>query len=1247
MKTFLKWFGITVGGFLALLYLAFLFVLPNAVDLNKFKPDIQKLAKEYAQLDVNFENAKILTTPLLGVGLKADNISVKLPDGSLLVGANSFKTRVSIPHIFVLCVKVSCAEIESPVINLEIKDGKQFKIVSLVESLLNDGDDSIEQKLLKADAQAESAAANAPLPIRINVPAVVVNNYKAKIDDLKSKHSLTLKGEKLVLGYNGKTFKVNTDAVLLSDENKNVTANINLNCFIPPATKLDKDDDPQEIIDIPFINPVLLYRDYDLKADVNMDMRIRQRRKAIITKGFINVDNLTLKLSDIQLPKSYAHIATRGTKVNLDTNIVLKEKSAINIVGLFNYGKFKLADVAIKSDKIYFNDMILLSKALLDTLRVKNDLKLFSGRGYVVADTQFRTNFKTLKSSGNILVRDAGILNKTYNLNFMDFNSTVDLNDNMLQIKDTGAKINGSEVKINGSINQKSVADINVYLEKLPLAPLFTSFAPADIKKLITINSGNLFADIKMQGELKKLISTIDVGLRDFTLTEKSGNVKLTNESFEGKFTNDLKKTTGTLTNKNFKMVIPQTTSRITDEIAVINIGEKDVTIEPTVVKINDSSTITLEGIIKNYLSKPTFDILADGKLNAVGIKQLGGSMAAPFIDAKGVIPVKVTISGDAKKQTLEFVSELNGQNYLTPVHITRLANKNTVLKSVIDFKQDRLKIKETGLYIKTETPDEKHPEKMVTTFDEVVGVSGTITGLNSTPHINLLKVKIDGDLQGTIQGLPNSVFVANGHLFSYGNLASPRFKGHFNVSDVVIPPLYIMLNNLGIDFQGDEMDVKLKDLNLNGSVLQIDTIVSLIPAANIIVKNLLVSSNSVDVDKMMKVSDAAMKLVPPAPSVSSGSAQPADIPVEIRNGNLDIKYAKTGGIEAYNTTSKLLMRDNVFYVNKLKTKAFEGQLLGDVSMNLITTLITANVSGSGFDAEKALLGLANMKDTITGTASFDADVSLKGATYEEQMRTLNGEVNFTLVEGQLGPFARLENLILAENIRESQFFQTAIGAIINNLLSVNTSHYDELTGHIVLANGVAKLDPITSLGEIMCLNIVGDFDILKNTTDLRLRGRLASMVSDALGPLALLNPINMAKTSTGSTVMSVATLGLYSLFCETVTQEELDAVPAFSGDASDYNSTKFQVIVRGDVAKPLSLVKSFKWMVLQSDMNNANTLIQSRAAEEAKLINKIFGGTEQEAQVLEEKVNTVKDAVDTGKAIINGFKGVFKKADN
>ena len=75
-----KTFGFSALGVAVVTYLSFLFVLPNAVDVNKFKPEIQNIAQEQANLSLDFENAKILTTPLLGAGLKMDNLVIKLPE---------------------------------------------------------------------------------------------------------------------------------------------------------------------------------------------------------------------------------------------------------------------------------------------------------------------------------------------------------------------------------------------------------------------------------------------------------------------------------------------------------------------------------------------------------------------------------------------------------------------------------------------------------------------------------------------------------------------------------------------------------------------------------------------------------------------------------------------------------------------------------------------------------------------------------------------------------------------------------------------------------------------------------------------------------------------------------------------------------------------------------------------------------------------------------------------------------------
>ena len=305
MKKSWKIFGYSIAGISALAYLSFLFVLPNAVDVNKFKPEIQKIAKEQASVSVDFENAKIITTPLLGLGLKAENILVKLPDNSVLFSADNFKTRVALPSLFLLTAKVSCLEINNPFVNLEIAND-QFKVMQLVEDILNKGK---EQKLEQQGQVIEKKSWFNPAWIRIKVPNVRLNNYNVLVNDLESKHYLKLAGEELVAGYfNGKRAKLRTNAELFSDENKNVTANVNINIFLPPpAPALDKEDDPAERIDIPFINPVEMYRKYDLKA--NLDTKLKINRD-LNSYGYFNLENITMKVSHLTLPESYLRAKT-------------------------------------------------------------------------------------------------------------------------------------------------------------------------------------------------------------------------------------------------------------------------------------------------------------------------------------------------------------------------------------------------------------------------------------------------------------------------------------------------------------------------------------------------------------------------------------------------------------------------------------------------------------------------------------------------------------------------------------------------------------------------------------------------------------------------------------------------------------------------------------------------------------------------------------------------------------------------
>ena len=1183
MKLFLKIFGILTGVLFLGLYLAFLFVLPR-FDVNQYKPDIQKIVSEQTKLNINFENAKIITTPLLGVGLKADDISVKLPDGSVLFSANGVKGRVALPSLLLLTVKVSCAEVDSPFVNVEIVDNKAFKVVQVLDDILNSKEVVLEET--EQAVETNSSSWFNPAWIRIKVPCVKLTNYKVLINDLKSKHYLTLKGDELKLAYlNGKIFKLKTYAEFYSDENKNITANVDLNTFLPPAVKLDEEDDEAQRVEIPFINPVSMYRNYDLKTNVDMKLRIRERAKNLVSFGYLSVDGLTLKLSQLQLPESYFHLKTRGFWADIDSKINLLKEQNIELLGKLNYSRHPKFDMSIKTSEIYFNDLVILSKALLDSLHIKNDLDKVKMAGFVLADTHIKTNFKKWVSNGEIDVKNGALTISGVGNVISDLKALISLENNVMEIKDTSLNLAGAKVFAQGKIDEKSVADISVKTEQISLPTLFNAFAPDDLKKAFAFNSGDFALNLDLKGRLDNAVAKLGVALNNFNFGDKSKSFVLKNNKLTADISCDKKDLVGTVNNSDFRILLPMTKSNIVIPKLAVNIAQKNIEIPENALVLNDNSTILFRGQIQDYIKLSNIDLTANGKVLSTDLNKLVGKDFAKFFNANGQPSVAVSVKGNSKKQTLDAEILADKDNFYTPVNIASLRDKTSSVRATVDFKRDRIKIKKTGVFIKRTVTDEKGNQSIV--YDEVLGVDGTIVGNN----INLLKITMPQTIRMSIQAFKDSLMDIKGHLFVFGDLASPRFRGDYVVKSLTIPDLMITMDNADFAFKGKELVIKIKDLLVNGSDFNVQTGISLIPSSVINVTGLDVVSNRVDADKLMQVAEAAMKFVPPAPKSAKNAqpAQPADIPVALRNGHFSGKSLKSGAIVTGQTDTDISLNKNLLVLNNLKTKVFDGVVKGNVSMNLVSTLIKAKVAGNNVDVQKALLQAAAMDNMLYGTAEFDADLSLRGVTYEEQMKSLKGAVNFKVKDGQFGPFGKLENLIIAENIRESEFFQSSLGGVLNSLTSVDTTHFDTLTGHLTFDKGIANINPITSIGDALSLKIFGEMDLVANTVDMKVRSRLTSSIANLLGPLNIINPINLMNATGG---MNVVTAKAFGLFCEAVPQEEMDSIPAFENGYIDANSTKFQLVVRGDLAKPLTLIKSFKWLALAADIEKADSFV-------------------------------------------------------
>ncbi len=180
-------------------------------------------------------------------------------------------------------------------------------------------------------------------------------------------------------------------------------------------------------------------------------------------------------------------------------------------------------------------------------------------------------------------------------------------------------------------------------------------------------------------------------------------------------------------------------------------------------------------------------------------------------------------------------------------------------------LKVTELKSKKTGLFERNVTVDDKGRE--VVSLSDILDVDGTIEG----NRINLIKINLK-PLTGKIVVFPASVFKVDGKAFIFGEVASPRMRGGFDVQGFKIPELLMDLRKASVKFRGHDMDFKAEDLILNGSDLQIDGTMSLLPSSVLKITDLKVVSRYLNADKLLVTADKAMKYVPASPNTANSA---------------------------------------------------------------------------------------------------------------------------------------------------------------------------------------------------------------------------------------------------------------------------------------------------------------------------------------------------------------------------------------
>ena len=360
------------------------------------------------------------------------------------------------------------------------------------------------------------------------------------------------------------------------------------------------------------------------------------------------------------------------------------------------------------------------------------------------------------------------------------------------------------------------------------------------------------------------------------------------------------------------------------------------------------------------------------------------------------------------------------------------------------------------------------------------------------------------------------------------------------------------------------------------------------------------------------------------------------DLAGPILNGVASLKEFKVGGIVATDITGNVSLKDYTkLYLTDLAGKAFDGNLKGKLSYDIMTTKIALEMTGEKLNSTKAVHGAVGIPNALTGVLDFGTKLTMHGITDKEIIQSMAGNVDFKIGEGRFVGIGRLENLVAAQNVSSNSILKAAVSALSSLQIIQEADKYKSIEGNLTLANGSANITKIDVVGPLMAYHVTGKYNILPNTANLLILGRLDSKVVSVLGPLG---ELSADKLLAYIPKFGAATSNILGQLTANPEKENTAAIPALSSGSETYKDFKVEFV--GSAASASS-VRSFKWLSV-CDTSEIDIKQELKDAQEAvkntvKSFKDAFSQAKSDAQAAKES------SKQSAENLKNLFKGVLK----
>ena len=1158
MKKFLTIFSVTIISLISLLYLAFLFVLPNCVDLNKYEPQIKKAVYDSTGFIVNTEDIKLSTGWNFSAGLKAGRIDILYPNNEKFFQLKNADVKLSLLPLLTKNIIIDSVSADNIILRMKIeKDGSFY----------------IEQFLKKDENKENTEEVSTELPFGLKfsdiMPVIHVKKYSISLVDSQTNKFYTLAGDTFKISNFVLNDKIKISAIgkILLDKEEHVNYDINLFSKVMPTFEpTEVTDSSQEKFDILYYLKAL--KTINLMANIKADLKLTGDIDDIKTDGTLDITNLSLKVKGSQLPQSYIKTAFSGNKISIDSNLNTSKTENINVHGYYKYGKNQYIDLTTKSDKISLSNMFDIVSSFLPIFGM-NDIKGISADGTLKANFNIQSDFKKINSNGYLKVDNANVFYKLFNISVKNINSDIDFSRNQIDIRKASAFVNGAPISLTGAINSNAYANLNLKADRLSLKGLMATFGMLNVLKDNNINSGIVTIDGKLKGNLSKTKPQINVLLESINLYNKpmKTSVILTKGSSDITFTKDNK--------LDGKVLVTGLRIKSSDfgnyslPSTKLSFDNKNFYIQPSAIFFNNSK-IDFKGKVSNYADKKNnnVDIEVYGLIWGKDLKTLVPKEFRKDISTSGKIPMILKVKGNLESQTITAQALANANNYISYGTVSSLLNKTTLLNASMNLANNNLKINDLSLNaLNTNRGLTENFNANMSGSTKIASVTGGISNLqNKFPYINSLKVSMPNSLIISIPSLKGSKLQVIGNMNVHGSAKSPSIIGQISIPKATFPTLKTNVKNLNVNVNKSTITASCPYLTVSDSNMGFTTNIDNNFSKGIRIKSMNLDAQKINLDTLL----VALSNLP-----QNSVGQGTDLGVTLANGKGKIALFSLGGLKASDVTSNFAINDNSLKLNNITGYSYGGKIAGNASYNMVFGNLKLDMQGRGLSSEPALRDFTGIGNLINGKMDFDANnIKLIAGTEAQMMQSLRGNTTFIVSNGQMGTLGKLENLLYAQNILGNNLLKNSLGSITKAVSIKKTGDFKYIKGKMNFSSGWANISTVQTSGPAMSLYITGSYNLLNNNIRATMLGRLSNDVVEVLGPVG---EFSFNKLLSYIPRYGSITSGVINQMTTNPYGENVSMLPDLSPKQT--GATKeFKVILNGSV-NSTKAIKSFKWL--------------------------------------------------------------------